>query len=122
MNKALIFPFLAFFIIVCMVGNVRAASTFDVMQVPTYVDDQLGCGVFIAGLLVSLVVLSLIMIPTMYLTKGKAYSLYIIFSMVILAPLTALGWFSVWVYILILLLLALGFGSKIADFLGGVGK
>jgi hypothetical protein len=122
MNKLTIISFLTFFIIVCMVGNARAAATFDLMQVPNYVDDQLGCGTFIGGLLVSLVVFCLIMLPTIYLTKGKAYSFYIVFGMVILAPLTAIGWFSVWVYIGIVLLLALGFGGKIADFLGGIGK
>lgn len=104
-----------------MVQNVQA-TTFDIMEVPTYVNDQLGCGEFIAGLLVSLVIFSLIMLPTIYLTKGKAYSIYIVMGMVILAPLVAFGWFPIYIYIIIIFLLAFGFSSKLRDFFGSVGR
>lgn len=110
----------SFIILALFVPGARAA--FEVTEVPTYIDNQLGVGEFIGGLLASLFILMLFLLPTIYLTKGKQASLYIILSLVILAPLIALGWFPVYVYILILLLLALGFGKKITDFLGGIGK
>lgn len=102
--------------------NFACAEPFEVTEIPTYLDNQLGVGTFIGGLIASLFVLGIVMIPLIYLTKGKAYSLYIIFSMAILAPLVGLGWFPVYVYVIILLLLAFGFSEKLRDLLGSVGR
>lgn len=90
------------------------------MQLPTYLDNQLGVGTFVAGLLITMVVLALTLIPVMVLTKGKIWSLYILFSLVVTAPFVALGWFPVWLYIVIILAIALGMGQRIAEALGGL--
>lgn len=101
---------------------VAKADTFDLTEVPRYLDNQLNCGTFVGGLLASIAVLCIVMLPLMLMTKGKAYSVYIIFSMATIAPLVGLGWFPVYVYIIIILLIALKFGQQIADFLGGLRK
>jgi hypothetical protein len=104
-----------------MAGNANA-TTFEVTEIPTYIDNQLNCGEFVAGLLVILLLLLIVILPTMYLTKGKAYGVYIILSMAVLAPLVGLGWFPVYVYIIILFLIALKFSQALRDFLGSVGR
>lgn len=98
------------------------ASSLDFTELPTYLDNQIGVGTFIAGLLCSLIGLSLVMLPLIYLTKGKAYSLYIFFGLIVTAPFVGLGWFPVWLFIIIVLAIALGFGQKLADFLGGLKR
>lgn len=98
------------------------ATTFEFTELPTYLDNQLGCGEFVAGLLLTLFAVSIVVIPTIYLTKGKAYSLYIFFGLIVTAPFVGLGWFPVWLYIIIVLAIALGFGQKLADFLGGLKR
>jgi len=119
MNKAALFP-LFFLLVIILVAPVHAATSFDIMEVPTYIDEQFGCGEFVGGLLASLVLLSLILLPLMYLTKGKAYGIYIVFGLLVLAPLVGLGWLPVWLYIIIILALAIGFGRKLAEVLGGL--
>jgi len=107
--------------LVFIVVPVRA-ETFDLMEVPTYIDNQLNCGEFIGGLLASLFILMLTLIPLIMLTKGKQATLYIIVFIAVLAPLVGLGWFNIFVYIIIILAIAVGMGQKIADALGGIGK
>lgn len=83
-------------------------------------DNQLNTGTFVAGLLISMVILVLTLLPVLVMTKGKIFSLYILLSLAILAPLVGLGWFPIWLYIIIVLAIALGMGQKIADALGGL--
>jgi len=104
-----------------LVATVKA-DTFDIMSVPSYLDTQLGCGEFIGGLLVSIFVLMVTLLPIMIATKGKQYTLYIVMFFAVLAPLTGLGWFPIWLYIVLLLAIALGLGQKIADLIGGLRK
>lgn len=98
------------------------AEPFNLMELPTYIDTQLGVGTFIAGLLISLVILMLVLLPVLVVTKGKQFSLYMVLTLVTLAPLTALGWFNAWVFIVIILAIAVGLGQKITDLLGGLRK
>ncbi len=99
-----------------------SASSFNVTAIPSQVGSQLGVDAFIGGLLISILLLMLVLIPTMIMTRGKAYSVYLVLALATLAPLTALGWFNVWVFIVIVLVIALGTGQKVAEFLGGLRK
>lgn len=107
------------FLLASLVATVKA-ETFDIMEVPNYIDNQLGCGVFIAGLLASLFVLIIVLLPIIYMTKGKAYSLYIVLGLAVLSPLVGLGWFPLYVFIIIILAIALKFGRELAGILGGL--
>lgn len=99
-----------------------STAEIDVTAIPAQLASLLNVSEWLAGIFLSIFILMLILTPTMYLTKGKAYGLYIIFSMATLAPLVGLGWFPVYIYIVILLLLALGFSQKLRDFIGSVGQ
>ena len=122
MNKASLIPLFFLLLLILVVSPVHAARSFDIMEVPTYLDEQFACGEFVGGLLASLILLCIVMLPLMYLTKGKAYSIYILFGLLVLAPLVGLGWLPVWLYIIIVLLIALGFGKQLAGFFGGLGR
>lgn len=97
-------------------------TTFDFTQLPTYLDNQIGVGTFVAGLLLSLVFEMFVLIPVMLMTRGKYFSLYMVFFFAVAAPLVGLGWFPIWLYIILILAIALGFGEKIAGWIGGVRK
>lgn len=120
MRKALIPLFL--FLIVCFIVPLGYCESFDIMSVPEYLDDQLGCGEFIGGLLASIAVVMITLLPVLVMTKGKNYTLYLVLFFAVLAPLVGLGWFPVWLYIILLLVIALGLGQKISDMLGGLKK
>ena len=116
-----IYILLSFLFLVSLI-SVAKADTFELMEIPAYLDAQLGCGEFIGGLLASIFALMITLFPLVIMTKGKSYTLYILFFFAVLAPLVGLGWFPVWLYIILLLAIALGFGQKIADVLGGIKK
>jgi hypothetical protein len=98
------------------------AEPFNVTGVPSQVGIQLGVGSFVGGLVCSIVILLLFLVPTMIMTKGKYEALYIILSLAILTPLVAMGWFNFWVFLVIVLAIAAGVAPKVADFLGGSKK
>ena len=120
MNKKTLLLIPLFFF--CLVGTVSAQ--FDVLEVPAYIDDQLGCGEFVGGLIASTFVLMVTLIPTIILTRGasKLYGLYVLVGLVIISMLTALGWFPIFVTILIIIALSVGLGRMISDALGGLRK
>lgn len=99
-----------------------STAQIDVTEIPAQLASLLNISEWLSGIILSIFILMLILTPTIYLTKGKAFGLYIIFSMATLAPLVGLGWFPVYIYVLILLLLALGFSEKLRDFIGSVGR
>ena len=119
MNKrVLLLPFL----FLASLINVVKADTFDLMEVPNYLDTQLGVGVFIAGLLASIFILMITLLPIIIMTKGKNHTLYILVFFAVLAPLVGMGWFPVWLYIILVLAIALGLGEKVSDYIGGLKK
>ena len=120
MKKTLIslFLFLTFTFLVATVN----AESFDIMSVPEYMDAQLGCGEFIGGLLASIALLMITLLPLMVATKAKQPTLYLVMFFAVAAPLVGLGWFPIWLYIILILAIALGFGQKLSDFLGGLRK
>lgn len=120
MKKALIPLFL--FLTISFFIPLGHCETFDIMSVPEYLDNQLGCGTFIGGLIASIAVLMLTLLPVMIMTKGKQYTLYIVLFFAVLAPLVGLGWFPIWLYIILLIGIALGLGQKISDMIGGLRK
>ena len=121
MRKATLIPLFLFLFLSLLVVTVKAES-FDIMSVPEYMDDQLGCGEFIGGLLASLAIIMICLLPVMVMTKGKNVTLYMVLFFAVLAPLTGLGWFPIWLYVVLLLAIALGFGQKLADYFGGLRK
>lgn len=124
MHKKPIFLIFFFILLISVLTslNTVSADTFEVTEIPTYIDNQLGVGEFIGGLLASIAVLMLTLVPLIILTKGKQAVLYIIVALTVLSPLVGLGWFPIWVFIIIILAIAVGLGRQFSDFLGGLRK
>lgn len=103
------------------IGYANAAPV-AIQDLPERVAYQFTIDEWLAGMLLSIGVLMLVMLPTIYLTKGKQMTLYIIFALAVLAPLVGLGWFDLWAYIIILLAIAAGFSKQLINFFGGIGR
>ena len=93
--------------------------SFDLQSLPESLNGYLGCGVEVSGLILSLVFISLVMLPIIGLTKGRQFTLYILVGVVASSPFVALGWLPIWIYIIIVLFVALKFGQQLAGFMGG---
>lgn len=91
-------------------------SQVNINDFPIYLGTQLGVSSFIAGLLISLFVLMLVILPIVYLTKGKQGALYVIIGLCTLAPLVAIGWLDIWLYAIILIAIAFGMGKQLISF------
>ena len=121
MKRKYLLPFLFLFSLLATVATV-SADTFDLMEVPTYIDNQFGCGEFVGGLIASVFLLLLTLIPVIILTRGRSqmYGLYVLVGLSVLAPLVGLGWFPVWLYVIIVIALSVGLGRMIAGAIGGL--
>lgn len=121
MNKTLI---LFFFLVLTSYLIGVAHAQFDLMEIPTYIDNQLGVGEFIGGLLASMFVLCITLFPIIIMTRGRStmYGLYVLVGLVVLAPLVGMGWFPIWIYIIIVIALSIGLGRMIADAIGTLRK
>jgi len=58
--------------------------------------------------------------PIIGLTKGRQFTLYIIVGVVSTVPFIALSWLPIWIYIIIVLLIALKFGQQLTGLIDGV--
>lgn len=114
--------FLSSLFFVILVIDTAFAAPFNVTAVPEQVGTQLGTSSFVGGLLVSIFILMLVLVPTLIMTRGKAFTLYIVLALATLAPLVALGWFNIWVFIVIVLAISVGIAEKLTGFLGGIRK
>lgn len=112
---------LSLFFVSFLFTNVFAAP-LNVTGIPEQIGTQLGVGTFIGGLLLSIFILLFILVPVMIMTKGKAITVYVILALSIMTPLVALGWFNFWVFIVIVLAIAVGIAEKVAGFLGGIKR
>lgn len=119
MNVKITIPLVLVLLLTCFVGYANAAPV-AIQDLPERVAYQFTIDEWLAGMLLSIGVLMLVMLPTIYLTKGKQMTLYVIFSLAVLAPLVGLGWFDLWAYIIILLAIAAGFSKQLINFFGGL--
>jgi hypothetical protein len=104
------------------IPNLFLYTSFDLLKLPDYIDNQLGIGTFAAGLFLTLGVVAILEGLLIYLSKGKATSLYVLMGLIATAPFIAIGWFPVWLYIVIVLAIAVGLSEKIGDYLGGLRR
>lgn len=123
MRKLALISLFSLLIFSCLITVVRA-DTFEIMEVPTYIDNQLGCGTFIGGMIASIVVLCLTLIPIIVLTRGSSrlMSLYMLVGFVDLGLVVALGWFPIWIFIIIVVAISVGLGREITAALGGLRR
>jgi hypothetical protein len=99
----------------CSIVNYANAEPVTIQDIPEQLAVQLSLDTWLAGMILSLFIMMLVLLPIIYLTKGKQGTLYVLVGLAILAPLVGLGWFDLWVYIIIILAIAVGMGQKLID-------
>ena len=89
------------------------SGSIDLTQFPQALATQLGIGLFPAQILASLILLMLPLLPTLLITKGKNGVAALFVGMASLSLCVGLGWFPVWIMIVICLMIAFLFGKQI---------
>jgi hypothetical protein len=98
------------------------AGEVSLLNVPHQLSVMLGLNSdFAGGILASLIVMSLFLFPTIFLTKGKMPLLYLIETISWLSFSVAIAWIPYWTLIIVAILTALMFAGKLRNIMGGVG-
>lgn len=82
----------------------------DLTELPTALATLLTIDAFTAGVLLTIGLLALILIPLIVLTKGDLGFPHVVFSLLVIVAATVLGWLDAWIMLLIVLVVAVGFG------------
>ena len=95
-------------------------DTVNLFDFPQKLADALVIPLFAAKILASLIIMSLFLFPAMFIAgyfsgAGAIFFSSIIVGMSSLAFCVALGWFPIWVYIVICLFLAFMYSQKIVS-------
>jgi hypothetical protein len=94
----------------------------DITLIPTWLAERLGISVFAAGLLSSMIVLLMPLVLIIIFTRGKGFVIELIVSILALSIDVAIGWLPVWLFGIIILMIAFGFARFMTDKIGGSGK
>ncbi len=82
----------------------------DLTELPEALATLFTIDEFTAGVLITIGVLALIIIPLIILTKGEIGFPHVVFSLLVIVGATVLGWLDAWVLLLLVLITAVGFG------------
>ena len=115
MHKPLTLTLFCIGLLFCSIVNYANAEPVTIQDIPEQLAVQLSLDTWLAGMILSLFIMMLVLLPLVYLTNGKQGTLYVLVGLAILAPLVGLGWFDLWVYIIIILAIAVGMGQKLVD-------
>ena len=120
MNTKLPF-FLFVFLILTIIPIVHAEDTVphNLLDIPKGIASTLGISEFAAGLLTSIILLMVCLLPCVVLTikspNNAAFVFILITGMSILGFCVAVAWFPIWFFAVLVLLVALMFGTKMKD-------
>jgi hypothetical protein len=102
------------------------AQSFDITQVPQYLDNQIGCGEFGGGVLATLILALIFLIPTSIISsvvvrKGSKTGFVpeFIVAILIVCFSVAIGWLSYWILLVMCLGIGLLFAIGAKDILTG---
>ena len=89
-----------------------ANSQVNLLDIPQQLGLALGITPFAAGILASLFVIMIAILAVMLLSRGRNGSASLITGIVAVAGCTAIGWFPVFLLIIIVFMTAVAFGDK----------
>lgn len=121
MKNPLILLFLSVFLVLIMIPKVFASDSVshNLLDIPTGLSEALGIGTFAAGLLTSIILLMVCLLPCVILTlkaKGNQATIFVLITgMSLLGFDVAVGWFPIWMFAVIVLLIAVMYGKRFAD-------
>ena len=90
-------------------------------EIPEWLADAWLIDEAVAQVLLSIVVIFSILLPVMYLSKGKSPTLYMIFAFLAECLLVGLGWMPLWVLIATVAVMAIAVAMLGADTVLGTG-
>jgi len=88
-------------------------------ELPNQLAERLNISLFAAQILISSIILGIGLFPTLILTRGRNPLAALLIGMCLLSFCIALGWFPVWIFVLICFLIAVLFAKQITKVLGG---
>jgi len=128
MMNTKIIPILILILTLSLIPQVYADSESDVnlMDLPKQLSERLGLpssnNYFVGRILASLILLIVTLLPTIFacsrFNKDSALPSLIV-GLTVLSFCVALGWFPVWTFIIIILVVAMMYGRMLADYIGG---
>jgi len=107
-----------------LISRVYADSgDVDLLQLHVELGNRLGVGTFAGGLIASVILLMMTVFPTALINRsrkgggGPMAELFI--GMATLGLCVATTWFPIWIFVLLVFLIALMFSDKITGLIGG---
>lgn len=80
-------------------------------SIPTYFSDFLDITLVAGQTILSIIVIFAVLLPVMYLTRGRSNTIYILTFFLTEAFLVGIGWLSFWILIATVALMAFGVAS-----------
>lgn len=97
-----------------LINSAHADADFNLMDIPIYLGEKFGVSTFIGGLIASLILQLIVLLPVGMLIKGKHTPIVItMIGMTLMGVTVALGWFPVYIFAVLTLVIALIFGRDI---------
>lgn len=96
-----------------------AEDTVNLQNFPQQLATALGIPLLAGQILAGLIMMSLFVIPILFLTKGRNVLLALVVAYGSLGFATALTWFPAWMFILLLILTAALVAGKFREWLTG---
>lgn len=97
------------------------AADIDLDQIPQRLGDALGIETFPAGILATLILLMVFLIPIIIIARKNVTMAILIVGFSVLGFCTAVGWFPVYILAIISFIIALMFADKVTAKIGGKG-
>ena len=115
MRKRLFLPL--FLYLISQIPHVYAEGEVNILNIPEYFADKLGIPLFAGQLLISTIFVFTFLLPIALISRKKNVSPFaeLIVGFMIMSFCVALGWFPVWTFVIVSLLVALFFSDKITS-------
>jgi len=102
-----------------LISRTYADKNVNFAELPNQLAERLNISLFAAQILISSIILGIGLFPTLILTRGRNPLAALLIGMCLLSFCIALGWFPVWIFVLICFLIAVLFAKQITKVLGG---
>lgn len=94
-----------------LIGSARADDGLDLMNIPYYLAEKFGVSVFIGGLIATLILMLIVLVPIGMLVRSALVITAL--TIVLMGVVVALGWLPVYIFFVYSFTLALLFSDKI---------
>lgn len=91
----------------------------SIASVPTWFSDTWGISLEAAQVILSIVAILMVLLPVLYLTKGKGLTIPAVMFILVEFFLIGIGWMPFWIAIVTITVIALGVARIGANMAGG---